>query len=180
MAELIQKVYAQALFDAALENNTLEETRKELDTLSGIFRETPVFLSLLSSPAVTDGEKDEMLSKTLEGKVEPILYNFMRILAAKGRASSFQKIAESFTALYRDYHGILPVTAVTAVPMDKAQREKLQQRLSALTGKKVLLECQTDASLIGGVLLRYDGHELDGTVRQRLDTLHEKLSRIVL
>ena len=49
-----------------------------------------------------------------------------------------------------------------------------------MTGKKVLLECRIDPSLIGGVLLRYDGHELDGTVRQQLDSLHEKLSHIVL
>ena len=180
MAELIQKVYAEALFDAACEDGTLEETRSQLDTLFGIFNQTPVFLTLLSSPAVTDAEKEEMLSSTLEGRVEPILYNFMRILAQKQRASYFPKIAECFTSLYRDYHGILPVAAITAVPMDASQKEKLTARLSRMTGKKVLLECRIDPSLIGGVLLRYDGHELDGTVRQQLDSLHEKLSHIVL
>ena len=69
MAELIQKVYAEALFDAACEDGTLEETRSQIDTLSGIFNQTPVFLTLLSSPAVTDAEKEEMLSSTLEGRV---------------------------------------------------------------------------------------------------------------
>ena len=36
MAELIQKVYAQALFDAAVEEDLLEQVRSELDTLAGI------------------------------------------------------------------------------------------------------------------------------------------------
>lgn len=180
MAELIQKVYAQALFDAAVEENLLEETKNELDTLSSVFSEQPLFLTLLSSPAVTREEKAQMLKETISGKVEPILYNFLRILADEQRAGFFPQIQQAFTALYRDYHNILPVTAVTAVPMTGQQIEKLSARLSALSGKNVLLQNKVDASLIGGVLLQYDGHELDGSVREQLDSLRRNLTRIVL
>lgn len=180
MAELIQRVYAQSLFDAAIEENCLEETSKEMEMLSGIFSQTPAFLTLLSSPAVADGEKQEMLKNTLSGRVEGILYNFLRILADKGRASLFPKIASEFVSIYRVYHGILPVTAVTAVPMTENQVTRLEQKLSASTGKKVLLENQVDPSLIGGVLLRYDGHEIDGSVKDRLDSLRKALSQMVL
>lgn len=180
MAELIQRVYAQSLFDAAIEENCLEETSKEMEMLNGIFSETPAFLTLLSSPAVTDDEKLKMLQETLSGRIEGILYNFMRILADKGRASLFPQIAQEFVAIYRAYHGILPVTAVTAVPMSKEQISRLEQKLSASTGKKVLLDNQVDPALIGGVLLRYDGHEVDGTVKDRLDNLRKALSQMVL
>ena len=180
MAELVQKVYAQALFDAACEENILEQVKAELENLNSIFSETPVFLSLLSSPAVTDIEKEEMLSSTIKNHVEPILYNFMRLLSIKQRASYFFKIVECFTEIYRDFCGYITVTAVTAVPMNDNQKEKLSARLSKMTGKKILLDCQIDSSVIGGVLLRYDGHELDGTVRQQLDTLHDTLNRMIL
>lgn len=180
MAELIERVYAQSLFDAAIEENALEETMKQVDMLKGIFGETPAFLTLLSSPAVTDGEKQELLQNTLSGRIEGILYNFMRILADKGRASLFQKIADEFTAIYRAYHGILPVTAVTAFPMSEQQIARLGEKLSASIGKKVLLDNKIDPSLIGGVLLRYDGHEIDGSVKDRLDKLRGVLRGIVL
>lgn len=180
MAELIEKVYAQSLFDAAIEENSLEETMKEVDMLDSIFKETPAFLTLLSSPAVTDGEKQEMLRNTLSGRVEGIMYNFMRILADKGRASLFPLIAKEFTAIYRAHHGILPVTAVTAVPMDERQIVRLGEKLSASIGKKVLLDNKIDPSLLGGVLLRYDGHEVDGSVKDRLDNLRKALRGIVL
>jgi F-type H+-transporting ATPase subunit delta len=44
----------------------------------------------------------------------------------------------------------------------------------------VQLENQVDPSLIGGVLLRYDGHEIDGSVKERLDNLRRTLGQIVL
>lgn len=180
MAELVQKIYAQSLFDAAVEGNCLEETNTQMSMLRGIFSETPAFLTLLSSPAVTDAEKESILGSTLAGKIEGILYNFMRILADKGRAALFPLIGDEFTALYRDYHDILSVTAVTAVPMDEGQIARLAEKLSASLGKKVQLENQVDPSLIGGVLLRYDGHEIDGSVKERLDNLRRTLGQIVL
>ena len=64
--------------------------------------------------------------------------------------------------------------------MTGQQIEKLSARLSALSGKNVLLQNKVDASLIGGVLLQYDGHELDGSVREQLDSLRRNLTRIVL
>ena len=39
MAELIRKVYAEALFGAALEDGVLDTVRKELDELDGLFFE---------------------------------------------------------------------------------------------------------------------------------------------
>ncbi len=180
MAELIQKVYAQALFDAAVEDGLLEQVRSELETLTGICASQPPFLTILASPAISREEKAEILHNTIDGKVQPILYNFFRILADEQRAGLLPQIEQSFTALYRQYHNILPVTAVTAVPMSPSQVDKLSGRLSALSGKNVLLENRVDPSLIGGVLLQYDGHELDGSVRERLDSLRRNLSGIVL
>ena len=180
MAELIQKVYAQSLFDAALEEGNVEKVSEEVAALNGIFKGSPEYLTLLSSPAVTDTEKKELIDATLLGKVERIVYNFMRILADKQRASLFPLIAEEFVTVYRSYHGILPVTAVTAVPMTEAQIERLSAKLSASIGKKVLLENQVDASRIGGVLLKYEGREIDGTVRDSLDNLRKALSHMVV
>ena len=180
MAELIQKVYAQALFDAAVEEDLLEQVRSELDTLAGICAGQPVFLTILSSPAVSREEKAEILRDTIGGRVQKIVYNFFRILADEQRAGLLPQIQESFTALYRQYHNILPVKAVTAIPMPEDQVQRLSERLSALSGKNVLLQNEADPALIGGVLLQYDGHELDGSVRERLDSLRRNLSSIVL
>ena len=74
-----------------------------------------------------------------------------------------------------EHNGVLAVTAVTAMPLSRQMEEKLLAKLSAETGKEIRLTNQVDASLLGGILLRYDGKEIDGTVRARLSGIREKI-----
>lgn len=175
MAELIQKVYAEALFGAALEDGVLETVRKELEELNGIFSESPEFLTMLSSPALTPAEKGGVLESTFEGKVEPHLYNFLRILADKGRANAFPGIYEEFCSLSRDHDGIILVEATTAVAMTDGQKAKLSAKLAAQTGKKIELVNIVDPDVMGGMILRYEGSEIDGSVRERMSALRRRL-----
>ena len=179
MAELIQKVYAEALFGAALEDGVLETVRKELEELNGIFSESPEFLTMLSSPALTPAEKGSVLETTFGGKVEAHLYNFLRILADKGRASAFPAIAEEFRTLCREHDGVILVEASTAVPMTEDQKAKLSEKLAARTGKKIELKNIVDPELLGGMVLRYEGSEIDGSVKERIHSLRRKLQSTI-
>jgi hypothetical protein len=76
-----------------------------------------------------------------------------------------------FKKQFNKDHGILPVTAVTTIPLSDELREKLIQKLESVTGKRVELECRGDPECLGGVRLDLDGMQLDGTVRRRLDEI---------
>ena len=75
---------------------------------------------------------------------------------------------------------ILRATAITARPMEERQKEALRRKLSELTGKQVCLETQIDADLIGGIRLRYEGVQLDGSLRSRLDALRRNLADAIV
>lgn len=180
MAELAQAVYAKALFDAAAEAGRLSEAEEEIRGLSAAFEDAPQFLAMLASPALTPAEKQTILKDTLEGRLSPMVYNFMRILSDKGRTPLFSKIAEIFYDLCRKEAGILLVTAVSAVPLSDAQQEKLCQKLAAATGRRIQLENTVDKTLLGGILLRYEGTEVDGSVKERLSSLHRRLQGVVM
>lgn len=179
MAELIRKVYAEALFGAALEDGVLDTVRKELDELDGLFAGSPEFLTMLASPALTPAEKSGILETTFGGKVEAHLYNFLRILSDKERAGAFPQIAGEFRALCRDHDGILLVKASTAVPMDDSQKAKLSEKLAAMTGKKIELKNIVDPALLGGMVLRYEGSEIDGSVKERIHSLRRRLQNTI-
>ena len=70
---------------------------------------------------------------------------------------------------------MLEVRAVTAVELPAALRQKLTQKLAAVTGKTIELHCKVDPACIAGVRLELDGQQLDGTVRRRLDTIRQSL-----
>ena len=49
-----------------------------------------------------------------------------------------------------------------------------------ITGKKVTLTNRIDPACMGGVRLTYDGNQVDGTVKNRLDTISNMLKNTVL
>ena len=61
-----------------------------------------------------------------------------------------------------------------------AQRAKLTDKLSRLTGKTIDLACRVDPSVLGGMRLDYDGKRVDDTVSHRLDAIRNMLRSTVL
>ena len=82
--------------------------------------------------------------------------------------------------LYDQALGILRVEATTAVPMSEEQMRALTAKLSEKTKKRVVLTNTVSADVLGGVLLRYGEHQLDGTLKTRLDTLGAALQSMIL
>ena len=94
--------------------------------------------------------------------------------------SYFDRIVKEFTLLYYQEKNIVAVTAVTAVELSAPLREKLQRKLETATGKTVFLQTEVEPAVLGGVLLRYDNKELDGTVREKLNKLRHAVRSSVL
>ena len=56
------------------------------------------------------------------------------------------------------------------------QLEGLIEKLTQMTGREIRLKEQTDASLLGGVLLEMEGKRYDNTVRHRLRAIEQAMS----
>ena len=173
-------VYAQALYSLTKDEACSETVLKELSVLNESFENEPEFLRLLSAPNLTKEERCGILDESFRGKVHPYVLNFMKILTEKGYMRHFEQCKKAYTEHYNQDNGILPVTAVTAVPLTVAQSAKLTGKLSGITGKTVELYNQVDPAVYGGVRLDYDGQRLDDTVSHRLDTIRDLLRSTVL
>ena len=173
-------VYGQALYDLAKSEGLSEQILKELDVLRQSFAQEPAFLKLLSTPTLTKQERCDVLDESFRGKLQPYLLNFLKILTEKGYIRYFSQCCDAYRDQYNRDNGILPVTAVTAVPMTEDQQKRLTAKLSGLTGKTVQLHCRIDPSCLGGVRLDYDGKRVDDTVAHRLDAVRTLLKNTVL
>ena len=92
----------------------------------------------------------------------------------------FSDCCASFRNLYNQDHNILPVTAVTALPLSKEQSLRLSDKLARITGKNIELVNRVDPSVLGGMRLDYDGKRLDDTVAHRLEAVRSLLKNTVL
>ena len=172
--------YGQALYDLAAEENLTEKIQQELVTLQDAFSSEPAFVSLLASHSLSKEERCDILDESFRGKLQPYVLNFLKILTEKGYIRHFADCCKAYRDLYNADHGILPVSAVTAVAMTPEQVRKLTGKLSQITGKTVELTNRVDPQCLGGVRLDYDGKRLDDTVSHRLDAVRSLLKNTVL
>lgn len=176
----IANVYGQAIYDLAKDENLTEEMLQQMMALDESFSANPEFIQLLSTPSVPKQERCQVLDDSLRGQVHPYVLNFLKILTEKGYMRHFSGCCRLFKQQFNKDNGILPVTAVTKLPLSDELRRKLVEKLSDVTGKTIALECRLDPECLGGVRLELDGIQVDGTVRHRLDEIRKLLKNTVL
>lgn len=174
------RTYGEALYELAREEGVDEEILAQMELAVELFAENPQYPDLLSLPSLPKEERCGILDESLRASVHPYLLNFLKILVEHGTIRQLPGCEEAYRLRYNDDHGILEVTAVTAVPLDEELREKLHSRLEQKTGKRVRLRTKVDPAVLGGVRLETEGRLLDGTVRSRLDDIQALLRGAVL
>lgn len=174
------EVYAKGLYSLAAEEGLCKPILDEMALLDQSFSAEPMFLRLLSAPNVSVQERCKVLDDSFRGKIQPYLLNFLKILTEKGYIRHYPDCYKSFRNQYNQDNGVLPVRAVTAVALNTVQLQKLTDKMQSLTGKTVELENVVDPHVMGGVRLDYDGKRVDGTVRNRLDSIRDLLNKTVI
>ena len=176
----IANVYAGALYALAKEENSTKALLEQLTVLNASFRQEPEFIRLLSMDNISKEERCQIVDSSFRGKVHPYVLNFMKILTEKGYTRHFADCAKAYRQSYNQDHGILEVTAVTAIALNQDQASRLTEKLAKVTGKTVDLYNRVDPAVLGGVRLDYDGKRLDDTVSHRLESIGALLKNTVL
>ncbi len=172
---VVDRVYARALFDAALEEGKLEPVRADVAQLAQAVEEVPELRELLRNPQLDPRAKAAALEDVLSGG-EELLRNFVLLLADKGRAGIFDDIAREFERLIAEHEGIVHAELTTAVELSDKEASALLEQIEQSAGRKVEATRSVDPGLIGGIVLQVGSHRLDASVRGRLDRLRRDLA----
>jgi len=173
-------VYAQALYGLAKDENCADTVLDQLSALSESFGKEPDYLRLLSAPNLSKEERCGILDSGFRGKLHPYVLNFLKLLTEKGYIRQFASCLRVYREQYNLDRDILEVRAVSAVALTQDQRQRLTDKLTAMTGKTITLICREDPAVLGGIRLSYDGKQVDGTVQGRLEVMGRMLKNTVL
>ena len=168
------KRYAQAGFELARERDELEAWERGLRAL-GDAASAAEALAFLTSGRVPTTAKESFLQQVV-AEPAPLVWNLVRLLAAKGRLALLPQIAEVFQELLDEHRGIAHAQVVTAVAMSESEQQALARRLSELTGKQVLVEAEEDPEMLGGLVARIGDRLIDGSTRSKLRALKRELA----
>ena len=168
--------YSQAVFEIALEKGELERWQSDLSQIASLGKDA-AFTTLLKSPKLHFNDKARLVSEQL-GNIHQLALNLVYLLVAKDGWSLAGEIADEYQLLLDSYRGIEQAEVITAIPLDDEERLKLEERLGAVVGKKVVIKSEVDSSLIGGIVARIGGKLLDGSTRSRLEALKKEMSGV--
>ncbi len=176
----IANTYAQALYALAKDESLDAQILSQLDVLKQAFDREPEFIRLLSAPNLPKAERCNILDDSFRGTVHIYVLNFLKILTEKGYMRQFADCCKAYRQQYNADNGILTVQAVTAVALTQEQTARLKEKLAKQTGKTIELFNRIDPDVLGGVRLDYEGKRVDGTVKNRLDSIGNMLKNTVL
>lgn len=172
----LEKEYGDAMYSLAMEENCVDEVLEGLELAVGVFGENPGYLTLVQNPALSKEERLGLLDQAFAGAHKYVLH-LLKLLCERSALGLCAGCLEQFRALVYAQRGILPVEVISAVELTAQQQEALRTKLAAKTGKTILLKEKLDPSVLGGIKLRYEGRELDGTAAGRLNALRQMLTQ---
>lgn len=180
MANVIEGVYSGALLEMAIEENRIDEINAELKYLSELVHSDPEFFEFLKTPKISGDEKKEVIDQVFKGQLSVEMVNFLKILIDKKRTPWLGAIHKEFGDRLDEHKGVVKAYAETAVPMSAEDLKALGDRLTASTGRNVVLTNRIEADVIGGVRLRIGTQIVDGSIGRRLADLKDSLTQITL
>ena len=173
----IAKPYAQALYDAAAEQDALDRIVGDANQVVDLVQESEDFEQFLTNPILSPQFKSEMFQQLLSEAVHPLTLNFLLLLASKQRERFLVAILQAFLKLVDLKAGRVVAQVTSAVPLSGAQQNSLVKQLSDYSGAEVRLDLSEDTAVKGGIIVRLGDTVFDGSVATQLQRLRSLLAR---
>ena len=172
---VVSRTYAQAVFDAAKEQDRLDVVREELDDFVAMLHAVPELDALLRNPQLDPATKSEVLDK-LTADADELVRNFLRVVAARGRGGQIEEIVREFDALYAAEEKVLNVELATAYELSDDDAREIISQIEKASGRTVEAKRSVEPDLIGGIVLKAGSLRVDSSVRGRLNRLRRQLA----
>lgn len=167
------KRYAQAAFELASERGELESWREGLKKMAELTTNEEL-MALLQDPRIPFDAKKTLLQKGL-GDIHPLVFNLAVLLVSKGILFRSPDIFQQYNNLLDAHRGVERAKVTTALPLGAEEEEVVSRRLGEIVDRKVVIDGQVNPSIIGGFIARIGDTLIDGSIRQKLESLKKNL-----
>ena len=164
------------MFDAAKEKGRLAEVHDELTDFAAAVRDVPELRAVLRNPELDQETKAGIVTDLL-GEADPLVQNFLRLAAEKGRIGEIEEIVRAFDRLLAAEERRLDVELTTAYDLSDDEATGILEQIEKASGRKVEASRKVDPNLIGGFVLQAGSMRVDASVRGRIERLRHELLR---
>ena len=174
MAKLVSKTYGDALFELALENDTVDTLYEEAMAVDEVFLGNDELIKLLNHPKIDKDNKIQIIEEIFKGKVSDDMTGFLTVIVRKDRYNDIDAIMKCFIDEVREYKKIGVAYVTSAIELSDKQKKDVEKRLLDTTQYEVFdMNYTVDESVIGGMIIRIGDRVVDSTIKSKI----EKMSR---
>ncbi len=130
--------YAIALFDLALETNTIDKVTADLQRFDALVAESADLERLVRSPVFSADEQSQALAAVLErAEVGGLAAKFLKLVTAKRRLFAVRDMIKGFRELVAKHKGEATAEVTVAEQLKDEHIEALRAALKQVSGKDV-------------------------------------------
>lgn len=173
---VVAERYAAALADVAAEQKNSDAVKRELEAFVEAFFSIPDLRNALENPALNAEVKRKVIAEiAAKMGIHSAVRNFIYLVVDHRRTEMLPEIQEAFREELNARLGIVEAEVTSARELSAGEKKELTSVLEKRTGKKVEARFQEDGALLGGAVVRLGSTIYDGSVRDQLNRLREKL-----
>lgn len=165
--------YVSALFDVAKAASSLPSVEKDLIDLARAVLENAQLASLIESPLLNGAQQAKVIAAIADGiKSNPTTRQFLVTLAEAKRLNLLPEIARQFMKKAEEARGEMTAELITAAPISDAEAEEVAAHLGKAYGKKIKIKRSVDKKLLGGLVVKIGGVQLDSSIAGKLNRMN--------
>jgi F-type H+-transporting ATPase subunit delta len=171
--------YAVAMFELAQELPAADQSKlaEDLAALKILIDGSEDLQKLLKSPVISAEEQAAAMAAVLDkAGVHQLVKNFAALVIQKRRAMAFADMAAQYGALVAGSRDEVIARVTSARDLNAGQIDALKGQLEKAVGKNVIVENETDADLLGGLVVKLGSRMIDGSLRTKLNSLKTALN----
>lgn len=173
---LIAKRYSDALITLVQEQNAdYGKINSELKSIYDSIKDSADLSSFMENPIISSDDKKSVMSNLLNGKVDNILINFIKLLIDKERFDTFYEIVEEFDLKVADLNNIQKVSVTSAIELNDGIKSRLTEKLSSKLNKNIELVTNIDPEIIAGLVIKIDDNIIDMSLKNKFEEMKKRM-----
>lgn len=176
MQKALARNYAKAFLEIAKEHNALPDAVQRARQLAGVFFQKE-HIHFFVNPSIAKHMRRQVVEDVIQRAVkEQWMQDFFWYVFDKNHFALLPYMVQEWDELLPGYVNVVHVSIQSAMKLSSAARQRICSWVEKRFNKQVvLLDCQIEPALIGGVTVRVEDSIFDSSLKGRLFGLSRRL-----
>lgn len=176
--QLIAARYAKSLLELNTEGGLDNAgVYRNLENIKAILKSSNELREALCNPVISAADKEAVIDAVFEKDTDILIRNFLKLLVKKNRFDLIFDIIKLYNNLLDKINNISKIEVISAIELDDNFREKIKNKLSEILKKEIIINYNTDESLIAGLVYKMGDDVFDTSLKGKMEKFKNAISK---